>query len=344
LAGVFVRLLDYYPRDVCVLAVYARVTASHRLVGELSGAMGRGECLRWLRAVIVHGYTSVLEHTAYTFEARCSRVCSHQLVRHRHASYTQQSMRRTEALLRRAVLEACRILGVECPEKPRTGSDYERYAWVMEKLSALASDAPEEAYTALAKAYTVPAPEMLRPLARTTADYYHCLAQGAPREECRYILPQAARTEIVFTMNARELLEVFLPLRTCRKAHREIRSMAWSMWLQLLQAHPEIYAYTGPRCLHQAIRTLQKPLTLKHLLRHGLPPAIHCPEGLPGDRIPTCLAKTLTEAGITPEEVEKQLEEVEARLGAAPVEAPPMAAASACTPHPYQPGSRRHYS
>jgi thymidylate synthase (FAD) len=51
--------------------------------------------MRLLRAVIKSGHTSVLEHISFTFEIEgVSRVCTHQLVRHRIASYAQKSLRR----------------------------------------------------------------------------------------------------------------------------------------------------------------------------------------------------------------------------------------------------------
>lgn len=51
--------------------------------------------MRLLRAVIKSGHTSVLEHVCFTFEIEgVSRTCTHQLVRHRIASYAQKSLRR----------------------------------------------------------------------------------------------------------------------------------------------------------------------------------------------------------------------------------------------------------
>ena len=46
---------------------------------------------RMLRAE--HAHESPLEHASLTFHVTCSRACSHQLVRHRIASYSQQSQR-----------------------------------------------------------------------------------------------------------------------------------------------------------------------------------------------------------------------------------------------------------
>ena len=48
---------------------------------------------RFVRNLIEKGHESVLEHASATFEICCSRVASHQLVRHRLASYSQESQR-----------------------------------------------------------------------------------------------------------------------------------------------------------------------------------------------------------------------------------------------------------
>ncbi len=305
--GVRVRLLGFFPRDVCVLASYARLSVG----GVAWSVVGRGACLGWLRLVILHGYTSVLEHAVYSFEAVCSRVCSHQLVRHRLASYTQQSLRRTRGLLDEAAEEACRLVeGCRGPDG---------YADALEKLAEAAHDAPEEACRVLSRAYNAPCtPTVLEALAHATAAYYRCLDNNHP-EECRYILPQATLTRIAYTMNARELLETFLPLRMCRKAHHEIRQLAWKTWLHLLHIHPEIFTHAGPRCILQAQRTLQKPLTIIDALENKIPEPIHCPEGKPANKIPDCIEKAAEEAGIPIKQVRRQLEDALRRIAATPV-------------------------
>ncbi len=54
----------------------------------------RGELGRFIRARIREGHESIIEHASVTFEiSGISRACSHQLVRHRIASYSQESQR-----------------------------------------------------------------------------------------------------------------------------------------------------------------------------------------------------------------------------------------------------------
>ena len=58
--------------------------------------------------------------------------------------------------------------------------------------------------------------------------YERLLAAGIPAEDARYLLPNAAETKIVITMNVRELLH-FFSLRCCNRAQWEIRDMAHRM-------------------------------------------------------------------------------------------------------------------
>ena len=304
-----VSLLDYKPANVCVLAAIARVSASKKSFEEAM-KMDEKECRDWILEVIHRGHTSVLEHAVYTFEAVCSRVCSHQLVRHRIASYTQQSMRYTEGFMRKAILSLAKVVGVDVPPKPREKNDYLAYAKVVEgALNILAqkrststnSSALDgqllEIVDALSQAFTYnPLWTLKHALEATYAylqalhRYYVLLANGAPLEDARYVLPDAIKTRIIFTMNARELLEVFLPLRMCSKAQWEIRQLAWKVWELLNKVHPEIFAYAGPRCILLDLRARNTPCTLQDYLKDNCKPVIECcPEKTPRQVIPACV-------------------------------------------------------
>lgn len=54
---------------------------------------GEGKKEEFIRKMMRSGHESPLEHASLTFHLTCSRACSHQLVRHRIASYSQQSQR-----------------------------------------------------------------------------------------------------------------------------------------------------------------------------------------------------------------------------------------------------------
>ena len=62
------------------------------------------------------------------------------------------------------------------------------------------------------------------------------------------MLPNAAETKLVTTMNARELLH-FFTLRCCRRAQWEIRALAVEMLRQARRAAPLLFVDAGPGCL-----------------------------------------------------------------------------------------------
>jgi thymidylate synthase (FAD) len=77
---------------------------------------------------------------------------------------------------------------------------------------------------------------------------YQMLSTVVPVEDARYVLPNACTTNIVVTMNARELWH-FFTLRTCRRAQEEIRTAAELMLKEVRKASPAIFKDAGPACL-----------------------------------------------------------------------------------------------
>ncbi len=67
-------------------------------------------------------------------------------------------------------------------------------------------------------------------------------------EDARFVLPNAAETKIVVTMNARELRHLFA-LRCCRRAQWEINRLAWTMRHLVLAVAPLLFEDTGPGCM-----------------------------------------------------------------------------------------------
>jgi thymidylate synthase (FAD) len=76
---------------------------------------------------------------------------------------------------------------------------------------------------------------------------YRELAKKVPKEDARYVLPNACHTNITVTMNARELWH-FFSLRCCRRAQWEIRMMAWKMLAEARKAAPILFDNAGPGC------------------------------------------------------------------------------------------------
>jgi thymidylate synthase (FAD) len=77
---------------------------------------------------------------------------------------------------------------------------------------------------------------------------YRFLSERVPKEDARYVLPNACTTNITVTMNARELWH-FFELRCCNRAQWELRAVADEMLRLAREASPLIFSKAGPPCV-----------------------------------------------------------------------------------------------
>lgn len=160
----------------------------------------------WLRESI-ESFPSVLEHITMTFLIEgISRVTSHQLVRHRLASYTQESQRYSEARILRSV-------GAENLEEA-----FEKWSRVLGEANLKVVE----------RTCVLPFEDSWRTCASSILEYITCRLNGYKMEDCRYVLPQAMRTSLLMTTNLREYLHV-IKLRSDKRAQWEIRGIAIAM-------------------------------------------------------------------------------------------------------------------
>ena len=160
------------------------------------GSAARGEPGRFLRSRVREGHESIIEHASVTFEiSGISRACSHQLVRHRIASYSQESQR---------------YVDMSAPEfvVPPSVEDDPQAMVVWDEFVA------------------------------QVGDTYHQLRKlGVRKEDARFVLPNAAATRIIVTMNFRSLRH-FFSVRCERAAQWEIRELALEMLRQVTGGTP----------------------------------------------------------------------------------------------------------
>ncbi|MCL5794752.1 MAG: FAD-dependent thymidylate synthase [Patescibacteria group bacterium] len=181
---------------------------------DLKQKISREKMQKLIRQVLSSGHTSTIEHAVFTFAVEgISRACSHQLVRHRVASYSQQSQRYVDFrksdsfsyIVPPAILANKKLLKI--------------FQKNMDQQFAI--------YRLLVKA-------------------------GIAPEDARFVLPNAAETKIVITMNARSLFN-FLSHRMCNRAQWEIRALANKMHQELMKVAPDIFKYAGPPCQTELI-------------------------------------------------------------------------------------------
>jgi thymidylate synthase (FAD) len=92
--AMMVSLLQYTPDPESSVALAARLCYSSASIDELKEKISRSDIRNFLEKIMSLGHQSVLEHASFTFGIDgLSRVTSHQLVRHRIASFSQQSQR-----------------------------------------------------------------------------------------------------------------------------------------------------------------------------------------------------------------------------------------------------------
>lgn len=165
-----VSLLQHTPDPERSVALAAKLCYSPASIAELEERLSQSDIAVFLEKIMSLGHQSVLEHVSFTFGVDgISRACSHQLVRHRLASYSQQSQRYVTFKDDNFPLVVPGTIA--CSEK-------------RSELFSKAVKAAAEAYKAL-------------------------VADGVPAEDARFVLPNASETKIIVTMNARELLHFF---------------------------------------------------------------------------------------------------------------------------------------
>jgi thymidylate synthase (FAD) len=211
-----VILLKYTPNPEETVAMAAKLCYSQSGIEALKAKATAKDQKKFVEKLVEMGHMSPIEHASFTFAVEgISRACSHQLVRHRLASYSQQSQR--------YVSEESGFDFV-IPPSIKKDRELKRY---FEKFMGKA----QEAYNHIVSKLNEKG------------------IQGEDaNQDARFVLPNACETKIIITMNARELLH-FFKQRCCNRAQWEIRAMATEMLRIVRHIAPTIFSSAGPGCL-----------------------------------------------------------------------------------------------
>jgi thymidylate synthase (FAD) len=168
----------------------------------------------YLRHIIDVGHFSVLEHASVSFYiSGISRSCTHELIRHRHFSYSQLSQRYVPEKESQIVVP------------PGMEDDAE-----LQQILAEAADASRATYT-----------ELLGRLEAKFADQPHAvLRRKQARQAARAVLPNATETRIVVTGNYRAWRH-FIAVRASEHADVEIRRLAIACLRPLVDVAPAVF-------------------------------------------------------------------------------------------------------
>jgi len=158
----------------------------------------------FIKRILNSGHHSVIEHATVTVKLICDRGVSHELVRHRLASYSQESTRYANYSKDRFGKE---ITVIRPPFWPEDSAAYREWHEAMKAAEV---------------------------------HYMRLIETGAQPQEARSVLPNSLKTEIVMTCNIREWRHVF-ELRCASQAQPQIRQMMLSLLEAFHQRIPVLF-------------------------------------------------------------------------------------------------------
>ena len=242
--AVKVQLLAYTPNPEQTVAMAAKLCYSPSEIENIREGLTEEKTASFIDMLVSIGHTSTIEHVSFTFGIEgISRACSHQLVRHRIASYSQQSQR---------YVDGTKFDFVTPPEilnNPKALSVYNRVIDSQTQAYKEIRDALAAGYIKefMGKELSGSDEEIIDSFKETNKSECAAFIKKA-NEDARFILPNAATTKIICTFNARSL-QNFFAHRCCNRAQWEIREVAEKMLLCCLEVAPHLFQNCGPSCL-----------------------------------------------------------------------------------------------
>ena len=219
-----VKLLTHTPNPEAVIASAARLCYSNASIDDLMlKSEDEDKTREYIDMLMSLGHESPVEHCTFTFGIEgISRACSHQLVRHRIASYSQKSQRYVNET---------------------------QFEYVTPEAIAndpISKDIYDETMELLQGRYDFIRAGLIQGYVKNGMD--EKTAEKMANEDARMVLPNACCTSIIVTMNIRSLFN-FFKHRCCNRAQWEIRAVANKMLEMCLEVSPNIFKYAGPDCI-----------------------------------------------------------------------------------------------
>ena len=264
-----VNLISYTKDPEKVVTTAAKLCYSNAAACNLFNTITDTDCEKFLSKLSSMGHQSPLEHASFTFAIEgVSRSLLAQITRHRIASFSVQSQRYVnmsdkfnpviprEIEMNPAAMNFFTDAMDDCLDAYNRITDVLVDTYMREKFSEQLFKEydlvvpPEEDFVSYCAAHGVSEnSEYLSVKAfalnmKNTRQSFKKKAQ----ENARAVLPNACPTQMIVTMNARELLH-FFELRCCNRAQEEIRTLAWEMLSQVKEVAPHIFKDAGPSCM-----------------------------------------------------------------------------------------------
>lgn len=229
-----VTLITYTPDPERAVAAAAKLCYSPSSIDDIREGLNEENTASFVDMLASIGHESPLEHVSFTFGIEgVSRACTHQLVRHRIASYSQKSQRYVseggfDYIVPPEVAAVPEALELYKKAMAEDQEYYEKITAVLKEkhMAAMLAEGMDEKAAARA-------------------------AEKKAIEDARFVLPNACETKIVVTMNARSLLNFFRH-RCCNRAQWEIREVADEMLRLVSAVAPNIFKKAGASCVRGA--------------------------------------------------------------------------------------------
>jgi thymidylate synthase (FAD) len=218
-----VILIEHTPNPEKVIAASAKLCYSAVGIDDIIEGLNEKRTEEFLGKLMSYGHMSPIEHVSFTFGVEgVSRSLTHQLVRHRIASYSQQSQRYVK------------LNQFEYVIPPEIQEDDDAKA-IFVKAMEDSQHSYDELVQILKEKY------IKRGMKELTAE-------KKAIEDSRYVFPNACETKIMITMNVRSLIN-FFEHRCCNRAQWEIHSLADEMLKLVRSIAPILFKNIGPLCL-----------------------------------------------------------------------------------------------
>ena len=230
MAELKVKLMAHTPNPDAVVAAAAKLCYSPVGVDGIMEKLTDEEVAKFVNTLVNMGHESPIEHVSFTFAIEgISRSCSHQIVRHRIASFSQQSQRYVK------------LDQVEYIIPPEIERNEEAKKIFIESMNKCQEDYDKLVEILFAKHYQ----ELLdKDVSEKKAKSQ---AEKMSIEDARYVFPNACETKMVFTINARSLYN-FFSKRCCNRAQWEIRQLADEMLKLVKEVAPVLFKNAGAPC------------------------------------------------------------------------------------------------
>ncbi len=242
-----VTLLQHTPMPEQTVAMAAKLCYSATDIENIKDGLTPEKTESFLDMLTELGHASPVEHASFTFGIEgISRACSHQLVRHRIASYSQQSQR---------YVDGTKFEFVTPPEIERNEKANAAYKRVIDMQSDAYSKIRDALVVGYIKEYSkeelnATDDEIINTFKEQNKAMFSSFVKKA-NEDARFVLPNACTTKIVCTFNVRSLNN-FFEHRCCNRAQWEIQDVAHQMLMLCKEVAPTLFKNSGPKCLRGA--------------------------------------------------------------------------------------------